>query len=70
MLEKEQENWYQDNRNFARSMLSNWGIPIGELPYNSDNEITLRSLVELIELRQKDIQFRGRAKDEMNALQF
>jgi hypothetical protein len=45
-------------------------MEMGELPYSRDNEATLRCLVELVGHRQKDLQFRGRVKEDLSALQF
>lgn len=43
---------------------------LGELPYSRDNELTLKCLAELVNFRQKDLAFRGRAREEVAGLQF
>ncbi len=32
--EHEQENWFQEQRTYAKSTLNSWGITVGELTYN------------------------------------
>jgi hypothetical protein len=51
--EAEQEEKFRDKKKFMKSILNNWGINVGNLSYNNDNEITLQCIAELIEFRQK-----------------
>jgi hypothetical protein len=51
-------------------VLGGWGLTLGELPYSRENEATVRCLAELAAHRQKDLQFRSRAKEDMVAMQF
>ena len=63
-------NWFLDQRTYSRQVLGGWGMTVGELPYSPDNEHTLRCLVELIGQRQRDLEYRNKAKEDINALQF
>jgi hypothetical protein len=56
------DTWFSDQRAYSKAIMSAWGLPLGEMPYSHDNEVTLRSLVELIGYRQRDLQFRSRVK--------
>lgn len=68
--DEHQMNWFIDQRSYTRQVLTGWGIAIGELPYSQDNETTLRCLLELIRQRQRDVEFRSKAKEDINTLQF
>lgn len=68
--QENEENWFTEQRAYSRSVLAGWSLPLGELPYSQDNEQTLRCLVELIRFRQRDLQFRSKAKDDIAAINF
>jgi hypothetical protein len=64
------ESLFQEQRSFVRSVLTSWGLQMGEMPYTLDNESTMRVVAELVGYRQKELQFRSKAKEEMAGLQF
>lgn len=51
--EVEHEEKFHDQKKFTKSILNHWGISVGNLSFNRDNEMTLRCIAELIEFRQK-----------------
>ena len=37
LTQDHEDNWFTEQRAYSRSVLAGWGLPLGELPYTSDN---------------------------------